>query len=150
MLCVAAYISDVELLEAMNITLLSCGVAAVAVLAAIRYRRKAKSLKSQVESLNFEVDMQKYQNSYQSGLIEDLQKEIKDLKDLGFSATQNLKINLCALPNSTKGRVCVMGVNPSNPHTYIVIKSFDFDANDPDGYDFALLEAEELIEKIQE
>lgn len=80
-----------------------------------------------------------------------LQTDIKHLKKeyqhLLTTGCRNIVVKECHVGGSDSVEVC--GRDTMNPSLEFVIKSFMYDGNDPDDYEFANREAEELVEKLQ-
>lgn len=113
------------------------------------YHGKYKSLKSKHDERckDLALDNERIQE-----VNECLLAEIDNYEHLILSACKNLKVLVfppLAYDNITQGSVIVAGVDTRRSDLYITIKIFPYDIDNPEDRDFAIREAEELIETIQ-
>lgn len=82
-----------------------------------------------------------------------LVEKIRNYEHLTTSGGRNLKWIEQICPYHIEGTTCafivVIGQDTINSDLFFPIKSFEFDPSDPEDRDFAIREAEELIETIQ-
>ncbi|MBD5381992.1 hypothetical protein [Clavibacter sp.] len=121
-----------------------------------RYRRKYNSLRAgynkRCQELNKalgEVGRVKIDNEGIRDANKALSEQNRNYRHLTTSGGRNLKWIEQICPYIIGGAfIVVVGQDTINPDLYFPIKSFKFDPNDPSDRDFAIREAEELIETI--
>lgn len=117
-------------------------------------KRKYRKAKSEQIRLNNEFIASERECLSQKEIIKSLEERLHEHKHLLTAGGRNLKIRQWRIPFNcdcdTHGVVSVVGCDTRRSDLHFVIKSYLYDENDPDGYDFAMREAEELIERLQE
>lgn len=115
---------------------------------AMHYKKKWKDLQSEYDNRCAEL-------SNALGEVKRVNKALSErngeYKHLVSSGCRNLKVlerTLPMLANIPQGVVVVAGVDTRKSDLYFPIKTFLYDVNDPEDRDFAIREAEELIETI--
>lgn len=133
------------------------GIAVVTAICGGRYHGKYLALKKQYSKLTKdltnalgEVGRVKLRNE---SLAEDnkwLEERIQEYKHLTTTGCRNLKVkvfNIPDVPELPKYSIAVVGVDTMNPDLEFVVKGFT--ADNEEDRDFAIREAEELIETIK-
>lgn len=123
------------------------------------YKKKWKDLRSEYNKRCEELEHALGEVGRDKILIESMQESNADLverigeyKHLMTSGCRNMKVLEHILPelaNIPQGVVVVAGVDTRQSDLYFPIKTFLYDVNDPSDREFAIREAEELIETIQ-
>lgn len=114
--------------------------------------RKWRKSKIEQKRLEKELAESKGECLWQKEVLKSKDEALHDYKHLLMVGDRNLKVRSCVLPHkidNIHGTVCVVGCDTRRSDLYFIIKSIPYDANDPNGYDFAMRQAEELIETIQ-
>lgn len=145
--CVAASMSDVRILSNMIAPWIICGACGVIAGWFIgRSRRYKKKWEDQCKMLS-ELYGKLGDSSVRIG---DLEKEIREYRLLCTCGCRSLKVKVHRSPivinNTPCGDVSVIGEHGGY---YFIVKSFTYDYYDPEDRDFAIREAEELIETIK-
>lgn len=128
----------------MSTTLFYGTAAFFAIVAAVHYYNKSKRLRNEAQSQRIKYDRVRAEVE---SLHSELDKKAKERSDiLRFLASAEY-----ALKTSDFGNViCVRAVGLNSRPFSFTIKGFAYDPNDKDDHEFAMREAEELIEKIGE
>lgn len=160
--CVAAFISVVELFTNMIEPWIICGGLGLISgwhFACYRYyKKKWEDIKSEYEvqcaefsdehrmvaSLKLLYESEKKSNSANRHCI----GEYKHLMTSGCRNMKVLERTLPELANIPQGVVIVAGVDTRRSDLYFPIKTFLYNIDDPEDREFAIREAEELIETI--
>lgn len=119
---------------------------------ALNSNRKWRKAKSKQKLLKKELVESKGECLWQKEVLKSKDEALHDYKHLLTAGCRNLKVQSCMFPHkidNIQGAVCVVGCDTRRSDLYFVIKFFHYDANDPNGYDFAVRRAEELIEIIE-
>lgn len=114
--------------------------------------RKWRKSKIEQKRLEKELAESKQERLSQKKIIKSLEEDLLGHKHLLTAGGRNLKVQSCVFPHkidNIHGTVCVVGCDTRRSDLYFIVKSIPYDANDPNGYDFAMRQAEELIETIQ-
>lgn len=143
----------------MVLTYILAGVATAATITAEHYRREMKkSDKLASELAQAKLDYTSKRDTSISRLEEALRDEKKSHSETRAQlwrvdkilarGWENLQVRESFGFDDNHGLVTVVGAS-SDGKDYFIIKPFEYDNRDPDGRDFAIREAEELIETIQ-
>lgn len=141
----------------MVITYILAGALAGAIIAATHYRREMKKSDRIVgEMMQDKMDFIARTNSKLSTIEKSLREEKKShsetcaelrcVRKLLLRGHENLQVR-DKLNCGIYGFVQVCGMAHES-NEYFIIKQFEYDSRDPEGRDFAVREAEELIETI--
>ena len=138
---------------AMYLTLFFAVVAGGSVCYAWDCYRKYWRAKSEQKRLEKELAESKRESASQKEIIKSQEDELHDYKHLLTAGWRKLKVQTCVFSQiigNIQGSVCVVGCDTRRSDLYFVVKSYTYEVGDPDGYDFAVRQAEELIEKLNE
>ena len=135
----------------MVVTFFLCGV--ILAVGSWKFYRSKRAYDKEISILKVRLDAAKEASAKRAAEIEALKEELRDYRHLCTSGCRNLQIKLF-MPFGNCGNRCgtitVAGVDTRNPDLWFVIKDFRYNTDDSDDYDFAMREAEELIEKLNE
>lgn len=136
----------------MFITYILGGTAIVATLAMLKYRQQLRQSKTMNDFLSVESDEKTREIIFLQGAKNALTKENEDFRRLIKSGRDNLTTKQWISPDvneNGKGVISVIGQDALRSDLYFRIKDFHYNPEDIEDYDFAMREAEELIENLK-
>lgn len=144
-LSVAAFLWAIFFYKTMEYT---CAFAAVAVLLYL-YAEYCNKRKNDLSARNANLEEKAKWDAKRIGNLEEKKKELLRYKSLAMRGCDNLNIKHVPAVEPFK-KILVVSQSDVDSSVCFIIKGFKYDTQDPDGYDFALREAEELIDKLKE
>lgn len=119
------------------------------------YSLKCKNaeLTSELEESDRTIERQDAEIEKKTQRINELAMRNAEFQHLSNSGWRNVRIKHLITPehlNYPRNQVCVVGLSSRNPSLFFIIKTFEYDRDSEEDYEFAMREAEDLIEKIQE
>lgn len=119
---------------------------------AVICNRKWRKSKIEQKRLQKELAESKLECLAKKDLIKSLEDDLDGHKHLLTTGCRNPKVRIHLSANKIDDLQCavsVVGCDTCRSDLFFVVKSFPYNANDPNDYDFAIRRAEELIETIQ-